>query len=101
MNHQLNGINFKNNIFECPDLTRINGESTTANLKTLQNDAKANVQAVNSKLGGGEHGHVALVCLRTMYAMLVPDNTPYIKQPNPKQLIIEGMGTQYQIGQRR
>ena len=101
MNHQFKDIDFKNNIFEYPDLTRIIGEPTTATLITLWNEVKANAQAVHCTLGGGDHGHLGLVCSSETYATLVPGNTPYIKPPNPGRLRIEGTETQYQIAQRK
>ena len=101
MNHPFHDIDFKNNIFEYPDLTRIIGEPTTAALITLRNEVKANAQAVHSTLGGGAHGHLGLVCSPETYATLVPGNTPYIRPVNPGRLIIEGTETQYEIAQRR
>ena len=82
MNHQFNGVDFKENIFGYPDLTRIIGEPTTTALIILRNEIKVNSQAVYTALGGGKHGHLGLVCLPTMYATLLPGNTPYIKQLN-------------------
>ena len=101
MYHQYSDVDFKNNIFEYPDLTRIIGEPMTTALLTLKNEVKANAQAVHTALGGSEHGHLGLVCSPATYATLVPGNTPYIKQYNPGRLIIEGIETQYQIAQRR
>ena len=94
-------VDYKNNIFEYLNLTRIIGEPTTAALITLRNEVKANAQAVHSTLGGGEHGHLGLVCLPETYATLVLGNTPYIKPTNPGQLVIDGTETQYQITQCR
>ena len=97
MNHQFNDMDFKNDIFEYSDLTRIIGGPTTAALITLWNEVKANAQAVHTTLGGGEHGHLGLVCSSTTYATLVLGYNPYIKQPDLGQLIIKGEETQYQI----
>ena len=93
-------IDYKNNIFEYPELTRIIGEPTTASLITLLNEVKTNAQAVHTTLGGGAHGHLGLVCSSTTYATLVPSNTPYERPRNPERLQIEGTETQYQIAQR-
>lgn len=101
MNHQFQDIDYKNNIFEYTDLTRILGESTIAALITLRNEVKANAQAVHSTLGGGEHDHLGLVCSPQTYATLVPGNTPYNKPTNSGRLVIDGNETQYQIAQRR
>ena len=101
MNQPFKDIDFKNNIFEYPDLTQIIGEPSTATLITLRNEVKANAQAVHSTLGRGEHGHLGLVCSPEIYATLIPGNTPYTKPQNPGRLIIEGTETQYQIAQPR
>ena len=58
MSHQFTDIDFKNNIFEYPDLTRIIGEPATAALITLRNEVETNAQEVNTTLGGGEHGQL-------------------------------------------
>ena len=90
MNHNFKDINFKNNIFEYPDLIRFIGKPTTTALITLQNEVKANTQAVHSTLGGGEYSHLELVCSpATYYAILIPDNNPYIKPHNPVCLVIK------------
>ena len=93
-------IDYKNNRFEYPDLTRIIGEPTTASLITLHNQVKSNAQAVNTALGGGANGHLGLVCSPATYATLVPGNTPYERPVNPGQLQIAGNETQYRIAQR-
>ena len=94
-------IDYKNNFFQYPDLTRIIGEPTTASLITLHTEVKSNAQAVNSPLGGGENGHLGLVVTPEVYATLVPGGTPYVRPVNPGNLIINGDETQYQIAQRR
>ena len=94
-------VDYKNNIFEYLDLTRIIGEPTTVALITLQNEVKANAQAVHSTLGGGKHGHLGLICSPETYSTLVLGNTSYVKPTNPGRLVIDGTETQYQIAQRR
>eukprot|EP00957_Ditylum_brightwellii_P212320 15367182-Ditylum_brightwellii.AAC.1 len=54
-------IDYKNNIFKHPELTRIHGEPTTATLFALKNKVKANTQSIFSMLGGGQYGHLGLV----------------------------------------
>ena len=93
MNHQFQDIDYKNNVFEYTDLTRIIGGPTTATLITLRNEVKANAQAVYSTLGGGEHGHLGLVCSPQTYTTLVPGNTPCIKPANPGRLVLDGTET--------
>ena len=94
-------VDYKNNRFEYPDLTRIIGEPTTATLMTLHNEIKSNAQSVPTSLGGGENGHLGLVCSPEAYAALVPGNTPYIRPENPGTLQIQGTETKYQISQRK
>ena len=64
---QFKDIDFKNNIFAYPNLTRIIGEPTTTALITLRNEVKANAQAVHSTLDEGKHGHLRLVRLPETY----------------------------------
>ena len=52
---------FKNTYFDYPELSRIVGEPTLIALITLCNEIKANAQTVESKLGGGDHGHLGMV----------------------------------------
>ena len=103
MNPHFKDIDYKNKIFEyTEDLTRIIGEPTiVALLITLRNEVKANAQAVHSILGGGDHGHLGLICSPETYATLVLDNIPYITAPNLGRLVIQGTKTQYQIAQRQ
>ena len=101
MNKNYEDIDYKNNYFDYPDLTRIIGEPTTATLITLHNEVKANAVTVPCPLGGGQHGHLGLVCTPEAYATLVPENEPYIRPQNPGILTIEGNETQHQIAQRK
>ena len=94
-------IDYKNNRFEYPDLTRIIGEPTTSSLITLHNEVKSNAISVNTTLGGGQNGHLGLVVTPATYATLVPGDTPYTRPANPGRLQITGNETQYQIAQRR
>ena len=96
------GIDYKNHIFEHPELTRIVGEPTTATLITLQGEIGDNAQAVQSVLGGGAHGHLGLVCSPAAYRALIPGVDAYIRPTNPGPLDIVPDGlTQYQITQAR
>ena len=54
-------INYRDNLFEYPELTKIHGEPTYESLKTLQNELKANTQTVHTSLGGATHGYLGLV----------------------------------------
>ena len=97
-----NDIDYKNNVFEHPDLTRIVGEPTTASLITLQAEIRDNAQSVQTVLGGGEHGHLGLVCTNTAYRALIPGIDLYDRPTNPGPLnIATDSLTQYQIAQAR
>ena len=93
-------IDYKNNFFEHPELTRIVGEPNTATLITLQAEVRDNAQSVQSDLGGGENGHLGLVCTPEAYLALISTDTPYIRPQNPGRLHVDD-GTQYQIAQAR
>ena len=95
-------IDFKNNFFEHPELTRIVGEPTTATLITLQAEIRDNAQSVQSDLGGGANGHLGLVCSAETYQALVPGVQPYIRPENPGRLeVAQGEMIQFQITQAR
>ena len=51
-------IDYIDNYFQIPTLTRVHGEPNFYTLKTLKNELKANASAVTSTLGGGVHGHL-------------------------------------------
>ena len=95
-------IDYKNNIFEHPELTRIVGEPTTATLITLQAEIRDNAQAVQTVLGGGAHGHLGLVCTPAAYRALLPGTDAYVRPANPGPLnIATDSLTQYQITEAR
>ena len=96
-----NDIDYKNHVFEFPELTRIVGEPSTATLITLLNEVKSNAMSVHSDLGGGENGHLGLVVSPATYQTVVPDGVPYRKPANPGRFVIEGRETGAQITQRR
>ena len=76
-------IDYKNNDFKYPDLTRIISEPTMATLITQHIEIKANAQSVHITLGGGEKGHLGLVYSPGAYASPVPGNHTYERPPNP------------------
>ena len=94
-------IDYKNNLFEHPELTRIVGEPSTATLITLQAKIRDNAQSVQSDLGGGEHGHLGQVCTPEAYCSLVPNAAPYERPENPGRLLVAEGLMQYQIAQYR
>ena len=96
-----NDIDYKNNFFEHPELTRIVGEPSTATLITLQAEIRDNAQSVQSDLGGGEHGHLGLVCTPEAYSSLTPNADAYTRPENPGRLAVEDGLTGFQIAQVR
>ena len=93
-------IDYKNNIFKHPEITRIVGEPTTVTLITLQAEIRNNAQAVQTILGGGAHGHLGLICSPAAYHALLPGVDAYIRPPNPGSLNIAADGlTQYQLAE--
>ena len=93
-------IDYKNTHFEYPELSRIHGEPTTANLITLQREIRANAITVHTTLGGGHQGHLGLVCTAATYAT-IPNTQPYVRPNAPGQLALEQGLTQFQIAQAR
>ena len=79
-------VDYKNTTFEYLDLTRIIGEPTTASLLTLIKEVQANASPVHSDLGGGEDGHLGLVCKPEVYATLAPEAELYVRLENPGRL---------------
>ena len=95
-------IDYKNNLFGHPELSRIIGEPTTASLITLLAEVRDNAGSVQTDLGGGAHGHLGLVCTTNTYQALVPEAEPYVHPENPGHLvIIEAILTQYHIAQAK
>ena len=82
-------IDYKNNQFEYPELTRIIGEPTTATLIVILKEVHANALSVHLDLGGGKDGHLGLVYNPEVYQDLVPTAVPYIRPENPGRLQLE------------
>ena len=93
-------IDYKNTHFEFPELTRIHGVPTTADLITLQREIRANASTVHTTLGGGHHGHLGLACTPAVYSN-VPNSQPYIRPVAPPALAVQPNATQFQIQQAR
>eukprot|EP00957_Ditylum_brightwellii_P180975 13787375-Ditylum_brightwellii.AAC.1 len=55
-------IDYKNNVFEEPELTHIQGEPTKSALLTIKNQIKANEQTVITSMDKGKCGHLGLLC---------------------------------------
>eukprot|EP00957_Ditylum_brightwellii_P042773 3238857-Ditylum_brightwellii.AAC.1 len=91
-------INYKNNYFKYPELTRIHGKPKTASLTKVQNEMRTNAMKVPSELRGGAHGHLGLLWDAATYAA-IPGTTPYIQSKNPGLLVVPPGRTQHQIVQ--
>ena len=91
---------YKNTHFEFPELTRIHGQPTTADLITLKRQVRANASTVHTTLGGGHNGHLGLTCSPQVYNN-VPNAAPYIRPNAPGALQVPAGATQFQIQQAR
>jgi hypothetical protein len=80
------GINYRENYFEFPELTKIHGEPASESLYKLRNELKADAQSVYSNLSDGAHGHLALVITAAQYALLT--NQPCVRPAHPGALVI-------------
>eukprot|EP00957_Ditylum_brightwellii_P006040 457786-Ditylum_brightwellii.AAC.1 len=60
MSHLKYTVDYKNTVFEKPELTHVHDKPTMASLLTLCNEMCAHVQAVLTTLGGGGHCHLGL-----------------------------------------
>jgi len=78
--------NYRETIFEYPDLSPIHGEPIYESLRTLVNQLKANARSVHTTLGGGQHGHLGLVLSPQQYSLLSPH--PYLRPQRPPPLVI-------------
>ena len=56
---------------------------------------------MHTDLGGGQDGHLGLVCTPQVYQELVPNGDPYYRPDNPGRLNLELGMTQYEIAQAR
>ena len=86
MSGQTSGHNYRETLFEYPDLTKIYGEPTYESLRLIQNQLKANACSVHTSLGGGQLGHLGLVLTPAQYAILSP--RPYNQPPRPPPLVL-------------
>ena len=53
-----------------PTLTPLHGKPTNTNLKLLCKEVYANVRAILSTQGGGNHGHMGLIMTAAQYASI-------------------------------
>ena len=72
--------------FEFPVLTKCGDRLTFPVLKKIKNEIKCNAASVYSELGGGDHGHLGLVCTDPEYAHV--SQVPYVRATMPAPLNI-------------
>ena len=93
-------IDYVNNYFEYPVLTKIHGEPKYASLRTMEDEIKANASSVSTTLGGGHHGHLGLTMLTADYTPGVAP-VPYVRPVHPGPLVIPAGTTQHEATRRR
>jgi hypothetical protein len=71
-------INYRENYFQHPSLTKIAGDPTYKSLAKLERECKANGKSVRSTLGGGSQGHLGLVCSDLAYNRVSP-GVPFVR----------------------
>ena len=88
-------IDYKNNLFEHSELTRVVGDPSTRTLIMLQTKIRENAQSVQSDLGESKHENLGQNYTHEEYLSLVPNAEPYNTPENPSQLSVEEGVTQY------
>ena len=81
-------VDYKNNIFESAELTRVHGEPNTSTLLNLRNEIRSNAQSVHTTLGGGKYGHLGLVMNDITYLTL-PEAQEYARPAFPGPFRLE------------
>jgi hypothetical protein len=92
-------INYRENYFQHPSLTKIRGDPTYSSLAKLQKECKANGKSVRSTLGGGTQGHLGLISSAIAYERVSP-GVPFLRPALPVLPALEN-ATQFQIAQAR
>ena len=79
-------VDYRNTVFEHPNLTKIHGEPTFEGIRQLHKELMVNAQTVYSDLGGGAHGHLGLVLSPRRYSLI--SNADFVRPVHPGQLVI-------------
>ena len=79
-------VNYRETIFEHPNLSKIIGVLTYDNLHIPRNNIESNGMRLDSNIGGRQHGYIGLVEIQSSYALL--SNTHFVHQMHPGTLII-------------
>ena len=77
--------NYRETLFEYPDLTPIHGEPSFESLTMMMNQLKANARSVRTPLGGGQHGYMGLLLTPAQYAII--STVPFIRPRHPGELV--------------
>ena len=88
-----NTVNYRNIVFEDPNLTKIHGKPTFEGIHMIHQELMINVHTVHSDLVGGAHDHLGLVLSPRQYALL--SNAEYNRPIHPGQLVIPAGTTQH------
>ena len=89
-------INLNKFYFDYKVLTRIIGKPNFIHLHELFRELKANTAAVPFTLRGGTNGYLGILVSATQYEIVAPE-TPFTAPFMPTTLLIDPVGTQYQI----
>ena len=78
--------------------TKIHGQPSYDDIRQLRTVIYQNAAAINSALGGGQHGHLGMVMDATTYATI--SNTPWTDPPDPGANVVHHENpTQFQIAE--
>jgi hypothetical protein len=75
-------INYREDYFQHPSLTKISGDPTYSSLAKLEKECKANDKSVWSTLGGDSQGHLGLVSIALSYDHVSP-GIPFVRPVLP------------------
>ena len=85
-------IDYATSYFKYKTPTPIRREATNKALKRLQTELQANASSIETDLGGGNHGYLALVLTDEEYAS-IPNTQPFVVPTYPPLLVIPTIAT--------
>jgi len=85
-------IDYAASYFKYKTPTPIRGEPTNKALKRLQTELQANASSIETDLGGGNHGYLALVLTDAEYNS-IPNTQPFVAPTYPAPLVIPSTAT--------
>lgn len=100
MTTMMQDIDYKNNYFEYPELSRIHGEPSMTSLLVMRNEIRSNAMSVQTTLGGGKMGYLGLVCNQATY-LTIPDAEEFQRPGNPGTFRVQGTPTAAQLAQQK